>query len=145
MASYMSDLRITIKNVQVMEKHQLNKSRRIKCKHCTLHSFLMGSNSCNIFSVSSTSAPFKFQVVHFNNNGYFFKCFFPPLKSGLPKGIHSVSTWGQQKNAEIHIHNTSLLLLLWSHRRRLKMILSSASDAHGRRTSSSKVLPRPRR
>ena len=38
-----------------------------------------------------------------------------------------------------------LLLLLWSHRRRLKMILSSASDAHGRRTSSSKVLPRPRR
>ena len=39
----------------------------------------------------------------------------------------------------------SLLLLLWSHRRCLKMILSSASDAHGRRTSSSKVLPRPRR
>ena len=38
-----------------------------------------------------------------------------------------------------------LLLLLWSQRRRLKMILSSASDAHGRRTSSSKVLPRPRR
>ena len=37
-----------------------------------------------------------------------------------------------------------LLLLLWSHRWRLKMILSSASDAHGRRTSSSKVLPRPR-
>ena len=32
-----------------------------------------------------------------------------------------------------------------SHRRRLKMILSSTSDAHGRRTSSSKVLPRPRR
>ena len=28
---------------------------------------------------------------------------------------------------------------------RLKMILSSASDANGRRTSSSKVLPRPRR
>ena len=34
---------------------------------------------------------------------------------------------------------------MWSHRRRLRMILSSASDAHGRRTSSSKVLPRPRR
>ena len=38
-----------------------------------------------------------------------------------------------------------LLLLLWSHRRRLKMILNSASESHGRRTSSSTVLPRPRR
>ena len=37
------------------------------------------------------------------------------------------------------------LLLLWSHRRRLKMILSSGSDGHGRRTNSSKVLPKPRR
>ena len=33
----------------------------------------------------------------------------------------------------------------WSHCMRLKMILSSASDAHGRRTRSSRVLPRPRR
>ena len=41
-------------------------------------------------------------------------------------------------------HQTECGSCCCSHRRRLEMILSSASDAHGRCTSSSKVLPRSR-
>ena len=59
--------------------------------------------------------------------------------------LGSITPYGLNQDYGFYCKNKRCCCCCWSHRRRLKMILSSASDAHGRRTSSSKVLPRPRR